>query len=264
MLAKRIISCLDVKGGRVVKGTHFLNLRDAGDPVELGRRYSEEGADELVFLDITANVEKRTTLTQLVRGVASELDIPFTVGGGINTMEEARVVLLNGADKTSVNTAAVRHPALITEIADTFGAQCCVIAVDAKRNYEAKPGATTIDTPQGRCWFEVYVSGGRAATGIDALRWVKEATALGAGEVLLTSMDCDGTKNGYDLPLTSAVARAVNVPVVTSGGAGEPRHFKEAFDAGADAALAASVFHYGNHPIPEVKQYLKKMGVEIR
>jgi len=264
MLAKRIIPCLDVKDGRVVKGTQFLNLRDAGDPVELGQKYSNDGADELVFLDITANIEKRATLTKLVRSVASELDIPFTVGGGINTLEEARSVLLNGADKTSVNTAAVKRPELITEIADTFGAQCCVIAIDAKRNYTLRQGVELIDTLEGSCWFEVYISGGQVRTGLDALTWVRKAIQFGAGEVLFTSMDRDGSKLGYDLELIAAVTRCVNVPVIASGGAGELHHFKEAFTAGADAALAASIFHYESHPIPEVKEYLRKQGVIVR
>jgi imidazole glycerol-phosphate synthase subunit HisF len=264
LLAKRIIPCLDVKDGRVVKGTQFLNLIDAGDPVELGRRYSNDGADELVFLDITANIEKRTTITKLVRSVASELDIPFTVGGGINTLEEARSVLLNGADKTSVNTAAVMRPEFISEIASTFGAQCCVIAIDTKRNNSPKQGVELIDTPDGSCWFEVYVSGGHVCTGLDALTWVKKAVQLGAGEVMLTSMDRDGSKLGYDLELIAEVTQRVNVPVIASGGAGELHHFEEAFTAGADAALAASIFHYESHPIPKVKEYLRKHGVNVR
>jgi cyclase len=265
MLAKRIIPCLDVKGGRVVKGTHFVDLRDAGDPVELAKRYNIDGADELVFLDITATPERRETLSGLVRAVASELDIPFTVGGGIRTLEDVRLILRSGADKTSLMTAAVQHPERVTEIAEVFGSQCVVVAIDARRVYEDRPDRNVVDTPEGRCWFQVYTHGGSMPTGLDALDWASQAVELGAGELLVTSMDRDGTRRGFDNVLNSHVSRRVNVPLVASGGAGEPRHFLEAFKEGlADAALAASVFHYGNHPVPEVKRYLRERGVRVR
>lgn len=265
MLAKRIIPCLDVKEGRVVKGTHFLDLRDAGDPVELAKLYNRDGADELVFLDITASPEGRGTLSSLVRSVAMELDIPFTVGGGIRTQEDVRDILRNGADKTSLNTAAVEHPERITEISDVFGAQCTVVAIDARRRLEEREDRITVQTPRGPCWFEVYTYGGRKATGMDALRWATKAEELGAGELLVTSMDRDGTMQGFDNLLYAEMSRVVGVPVVASGGAGEPRHFLEAFTEGkADAALAASVFHYGNYPVPVVKEYLRREGVEVR
>ena len=265
MLTKRIIPCLDVKGGRVVKGTHFLNLRDAGDPNELGKRYSDDGADELVFLDITASSERRKTLVKLVRSVASELNIPFTVGGGISNVDDVKEILLNGADKTTLNTAAVNNPRLITEIADRYGDQCVVVAIDAKRNYTLSDGSSMVETPEGWCWFEVYTVGGRNSTGIDAIRWAEEAAELGTGELLVTSMDRDGTKKGFDVELTRSISERVRIPVIASGGAGEPRHFLEAFtEAKADAALAASVFHYDNYPVPVVKQYLHEQGVDVR
>ena len=265
MLAKRVIPCLDVKAGRVVKGTNFLDLRDAGDPVELAKRYNEDGADELVFLDITASPERRDTLKNLVRTVATEIDIPFTVGGGIRSVDDVRTILRNGADKTGINTAAVENPNVISEVAEVFGAQCVVVAIDAKRNYTLEPGRNTVETEQGSCWFEVYTYGGRKPTGIDVLQWAKRAAELGAGELLVTSMDRDGTKMGYDNILNSAISTTVNVPLVASGGAGEPRDFYEAFTEGkADAALAASVFHYESYPVPVVKQYLQKRGVNVR
>ena len=265
MLAKRIIPCLDVKAGRVVKGTHFTDLRDAGDPVELAKLYNRDGADELVFLDIAASPEGRGTLSKLVRAVATELDIPFTVGGGIRTQDDVWEVLRNGADKTSLNTAAVEHPERITEISDIFGAQCTVVAIDARRRFEEREERITVQTSQGPCWFEVYTYGGMKATGIDALKWAARAEELGAGELLVTSMDRDGTKQGFDNLLYSEMSRIVGVPVVASGGAGEPKHFLEAFTEGkADAALAASVFHYGNYPVPVVKKYLRTQGVEVR
>jgi cyclase len=265
MLAKRIIPCLDVKEGRVVKGTHFLELRDVGDPVELATRYNRDGADELVFLDITASPEGRGILSMLVRSIATVLDIPFTVGGGIRTLEDVRDILRNGADKTSLNTAAVEHPERITELSDVFGAQCIVVAIDAKRRFEERKDRITVRTPRGHCWFEVYTYGGKKATGMDALKWASRAEELGAGELLVTSMDRDGTKKGFDNLLYSEMSRLVGVPVVASGGAGEPRHFLEAFTEGrSDAALAASVFHYGNYPVPVVKEYLRREGVEVR
>jgi cyclase len=263
-LAKRIVPCLDVDHGRVVKGINFLKLRSAGDPVELARRYSDEGADELVFLDITASSENRETMREYVEGVARAINIPFTVGGGIRTEADARLVLCSGADKTSVNTAAVEKPSLVTKLADLFGKQCVVVAIDAKRNRGAG-GKVTIETKAGPVWFEVHTYGGRKPTGIDAIEWAMQTEKLGAGEFLLTSMDCDGTENGFDLELTRAVSERVNVPVIASGGAGKPEHFLEAFVEGkADAALAASVFHYNKYPVPVVKDYLRKMGVTIR
>ena len=265
VLAKRIIPCLDVDHGRVVKGIHFLNLRRAGDPVELGKRYSEEGADELVFLDITASPEKRETLKDVVRAVAAELSIPFTVGGGIRSIADARTILSNGADKVSINTAAVESPSLVGELSEVFGRQCVVVAIDAKRRYDALPGKTMARTDEGPCWFEVYTYGGRKPTGIDALKWAGEAAELGAGELLVTSMDRDGTEDGYDLDLTRGIVERVNIPVIASGGAGEPEHFLEAFTIGkADAALAASVFHYNKYPVPVVKRFLAERGVPIR
>ncbi|XES77019.1 MAG: imidazole glycerol phosphate synthase subunit HisF [Candidatus Bathyarchaeia archaeon] len=264
-LAKRIIPCLDVTGGCVVKGTNFLNLKNAGDPVELAKRYSDAGADELVFLDITASSDNRETLRDIVEGVAKAINIPFTVGGGIRNESDARLVLCSGADKTSVNTAAVQNPTLISKLADIFGQQCVVVAIDAKRNYTPQEGRVMVETAKGDCWFEVYIYGGRKPTGIDAIQWAQKALELGAGEFLVTSMDCDGTKDGYDLELTRTISERVNVPVIASGGAGKPEHFLEAFTKGkADAALAASVFHYSEYPVPVVKEYLRKMGVTVR
>ena len=250
-LAKRISPCLDVKDGRVVKGTHFVELRDAGDPVKLAKRYRDEGADELVFLDITASHEKREIVKELVSNVAAELDIPFAVGGGIRTLDDARMILCSGADKVSINTSAVENPKLITEIADKFGRQCVVLAIDAKRIGKGK--------------YEVYTYGGRKPTGIDAIGWAKKGEKLGAGDLLLTSMDKDGTKDGYDLELTKLMTDAVNVPVIASGGCGKLEHILDAFKvANADAALAASIFHYKQYSIPKVKQFLRKNGVVIR
>jgi len=265
VLAKRIIPCLDVDHGRVVKGTHFVDLRRAGDPVELGKRYSEEGADELVFLDITASPEKRSILKDVVKSVAAELNIPFTVGGGIRSIEDARTVLCNGADKVSINTAAVENPSLVRELSETFGCQCTVVAIDAKRRYETRSDRITVQVDEEPCWFEVYTYGGRKPTGIDALEWAVKAADLGAGEILLTSMDRDGTEDGYDLELTRSIAERVNIPIIASGGAGKPEHFLEAFTVGkADAALAASVFHYSKYPIPVVKRFLAERGVPVR
>ena len=253
MLAKRIIPCLDVKDGRVVKGVHFVNLRDAGDPIENARLYNAEGADELVFLDITASPEGRATTVEMVRRVAVEVFMPFAVGGGVRTVEDARQLLLAGADKVSINTAAVRRPELLTEAAERFGSQCVVIAVDAKR---------VSDDPLR---WEVYVNGGRTPTGLDGLEWTVRAVEMGAGEVLLTSMDADGTLAGYDLELTRAVAEAVPVPVIASGGAGTLAHFAEVLTEGkADAALAASLFHDRVLSIGEVKSYLAEQGITVR
>lgn len=264
-LAKRIIPCLDVDHGKVVKGIHFLNLRKAGDPVELAKRYSDESADELVFLDITASSEKREILKEVVEGVAMEINIPFTVGGGIRTVSDARIVLCSGADKVSVNTAAVENPSIIKKLAQTFGKQCVVVAIDAKRRYERRQDKMMVETSEGAFWSEIYTYGGRKPTGLDAIKWAIQAVEFGAGEFLLTSMDRDGTENGYDLELTRAISERVNVPIIASGGAGKPEHFLEAFTLGkADAALAASVFHYSKYPIPTVKNYLRNNGVVVR
>jgi cyclase len=264
-LMKRIIPCLDVDHGKVVKGTHFLNLKNAGDPVELAKRYIDEGADELVFLDITASSERRKILKATVERVAAEINIPFTVGGGIRKLSDARLVLCSGADKVSINTAAVENPSLIKELAKTFGKQCVVVAIDAKRRYEKSKDKFTVETAEGRCWFEVYTYGGRKPTGLDAIHWSIKAEKLGAGELLVTSMDRDGTEKGYDLELTRSISEKVHIPVIASGGAGKPEHFLEAFFIGkADAALAASIFHYNKYPIQLVKKFLKEMGVDVR
>jgi cyclase len=250
MLCKRIIPCLDIRDGRTVKGINFENIRDAGDPVELALRYVEEGADELVFLDITATHEKRKTLKELAGHVAARLNIPFTVGGGISSVEDVSAVLNEGADKISVNSAAVRNPDLLNELSLNFGSQCIVLAVDTKYN-------------DGE-WF-VYLNGGRIKTGLKTFAWIKEAVERGAGEILLTSMNHDGTKNGFANELTSAVSALVNVPVIASGGAGAMHHFADVFKEGnADAALAASVFHYGEIKIPDLKKYLHGEGIQIR
>ncbi|MFD2671007.1 imidazole glycerol phosphate synthase subunit HisF [Marinicrinis sediminis] len=252
MLTKRIIPCLDVKDGRVVKGVNFVNLRDAGDPVELAALYDREHADELVFLDISASVEGRATMVEVVRQTAGEISIPFTVGGGISAVEDMTRILRAGADKVGINTAAVNNPQLISDGARRFGSQCIVVAVDARYNAEWQE-------------WEVYTHGGRKATGIKTLEWVKRVEQLGAGEILLTSMDADGTKDGFDVPLTSAVSGSVSIPVIASGGAGQVAHFHEAFTKGqADAALAATIFHYKEIAISEVKQDLREKGVEVR
>lgn len=252
MFTKRIIPCLDVHNGRVVKGVNFVNLKDAGDPVEIGAAYDKAGADELVFLDITASSDARAIKTELVRKVAERVFIPFTVGGGIRTVEDFRDILREGADKVAVNTAAILNPELISRAADKFGSQCVVVAIDAKRR------------PDGSGW-NIYKNGGRVDMGIDALEWAEKAYKLGAGELLVTSMDKDGTKDGYDLELTSRISELVKIPVIASGGAGNLEHFKDALTVGgADAALAASLFHYKELEISEVKQYLRKEGVSVR
>ncbi len=250
MLTKRIIPCLDVDQGRVVKGVKFLNLRDAGDPVELASFYNSEGADELVFLDITASAEGRKIMIEVARRTAERVFIPFTVGGGIKTIEEIKEILRAGADKVSLNTAAVNNPRLVTEAARKFGSQCIVVAIDAKK--------------KGNSW-EVYINGGRTPTGLDAVEWAKKAEKLGAGEILLTSMDKDGSQEGYDIELNKAITSTVNIPVIASGGAGSLKHFYEVLTVGgADAALAASLFHYGTLRIGQVKDYLKQKGVPVR
>ena len=252
MFTKRIIPCLDVHNGRVVKGVNFVNLVDAGDPVAVGAAYDKAGADELVFLDITASSDARATKIDMVRKVAETVFIPFTVGGGIRTVEDFKVILREGADKVSVNTAAIMNPNLISEAADKFGSQCVVVAIDAKRR------------PDGSGW-NVYKNGGRVDMGIDAVEWAMKANQLGAGEILLTSMDCDGTKDGYDIELTRMISENVSIPVIASGGAGKLEHFKDALTEGkADAALAASLFHFKELEINQVKQYLREEGISVR
>ncbi len=252
MFTKRIIPCLDVKNGRVVKGVNFVNLRDAGDPVEIAAAYDRAGADELVFLDITASSDHRGTVVDMVRRVAETVFIPFTVGGGIRTVEDFRMLLREGADKISINSSAIDRPELITEAAEKFGRQCVVVAIDAKRR------------PDGSGW-NIYKHGGRLDMGIDAVEWAMKADRMGAGEILLTSMDCDGTKAGYDNELTAAIAENVSVPVIASGGAGTKEHFYDALTAGkADAALAASLFHYKELEIRELKEYLHGRGIPVR
>ncbi len=250
MLAKRIVPCLDVKDGRTVKGTNFINLRDAGDAVELAKIYSEQGADELVFLDITATNEKRRTLSELVKKTAREINIPFTVGGGINSIEDIEVLLNSGADKISINTSAIKNPQILIDAAKNFGSQCVVLAIDAKK----------IDG----IW-KIFLNGGRIETDLNAVEWAKKGVALGAGEILLTSMNADGTRNGFEIELTRLVAESVNVPVIASGGAGSMEHFTEIFDTGkADAALAASIFHFREIEIPALKNYLRERKIEVR
>jgi imidazole glycerol-phosphate synthase subunit HisF len=252
MLTKRIIPCLDIKDGRVVKGTRFLNLKDAGDPIELAKHYDKEGADELCFLDITASHENRKTITSLVEAVASQVFIPFTVGGGISTTEQMKDILRAGADKITINTSAVKNPDLIKDGAELFGSQCIVLAIDAKKN-------------QSTGNWEVYIKGGRESTGLNALEWAKKAVNLGVGEILLTSMDTDGTKEGYDIELTKKITDAVNVPVIASGGAGETKHLADVFKkTNCSAALLASILHYKNVSIKEIKDELKKNNLHIR
>jgi cyclase len=250
MLAKRIIPCLDVKEGRVVKGVSFVNLKDAGDPVEIAKVYDSEGADELVFLDITASYEKRKIIIDLVRRTAEDIFMPLTVGGGISSLTDIRELLNAGADKVSINTYAVKNPYMIEKAARRFGSQCIVVAIDAKR--------------VGNMRWEVYVNGGRTETGIDALEWAKEVERYGAGEILLTSMDCDGRKSGYDLELTKVISESVNIPVIASGGAGNLEHLYDALSMGASAVLAASIFHYMEYSIREAKEYLRERGICVR
>ena len=252
MFTKRIIPCLDVNNGRVVKGVNFVSLRDAGDPVEIAKAYDKAGADELVFLDITASSDARGTVVDMVRKVAEYVFIPFTVGGGIRTVDDFKALLREGADKISINSSAIANPQLIRDAADKFGSQCVVVAIDARKR-------------EDRSGWNIYKNGGRVDVGIDAIEWAKKVESLGAGEILLTSMDCDGTKAGYDLELTKAVAESVSIPVIASGGAGTVEHFKEALtDGGADAALAASLFHYKELEIRQVKEYLRDQGISVR
>ena len=251
MLAKRIIPCLDVKDGRVVKGVNFVELRDAGDPVELAKFYSDQGADEVVFLDITATSDARKSVVDVIEGTGEKVFVPLTVGGGIRTVEDFQEILRAGADKISVNSAAVKDPSLITRAAELFGSQCVVLAIDGKS--------------RGDGTWEVVIAGGRIPTGLDVIEWAKQGQALGAGEILLTSMDADGTKAGFDIPMTRAVTEAVSIPVIASGGAGALEHFAEVFEqTGCDAALAASLFHYGELTVPQVKEYLKSRNIPVR
>jgi cyclase len=274
MFTKRIIPCLDVDRGRVVKGVHFLGLRDAGDPVEVARRYEAQGADELVFLDISASHEGRAILRDMVANVAEQIFMPFTVGGGIRTLEDATQLIQAGAEKVSLNSAAVKTPELISQVSRKFGRCATVVNIDPKRTRNAERGTrnednsgSTLHAPRSTLddeRWEVHINGGRVPTRLDAVEWAREVERRGAGEIVLTSMDADGTKNGYDLPILSAVAAAVNIPVVASGGAGSPEHLRAAFAAGADAALAASIFHYDEYSIPETKAYLARHGIPVR
>jgi len=270
MLAKRIIPCLDIKDGRVVKGVKFLGLRDAGDPIEVSKVYDKQGADELVFLDITASFEKRKTLVELVERIAQNIFMPFTVGGGIGDISDIRDLLNAGADKVSINTSAVQFPELISDSAAKFGSQCIVVAIDAKSVHSSKfmvdnDKPRTKNQEQTPSKWEVYINGGRTPTGLDALEWAKKAAKMGAGEILLTSMDYDGTKDGYDLPLTRAISDSINIPVIASGGAGKLEHFYDCFkDASADAALAASVFHYQELTVGQVKEFLRNKNIPVR
>jgi imidazole glycerol-phosphate synthase subunit HisF len=258
---KRVIPCLDVDHGRVVKGVQFIDIRDAGDPVELASHYDREGADEVVFLDITATHEKRDTIAKLARATADEVFVPFTIGGGIRSVADAQVVLDAGADKVSINSAALQRPELLDELARQFGAQCVVLAIDAKASPGEPSSGDTVDGPAG---WEAYLAGGRTPTGRDVVAWAREAVERGAGEILLTSMDRDGTSDGYDLPLTRAVSDAVSVPVIASGGAGELEHLAQALAAGADAVLCASIFHYGRYTVAQAKAHLAASGIPVR
>ncbi|MBL4862849.1 MAG: imidazole glycerol phosphate synthase subunit HisF [Crocinitomicaceae bacterium] len=260
MLKKRIIPCLDIQDGRTVKGINFVGIKDAGDPIELAKRYVAEGADELVFLDITATVEKRATLIELVKKIAAEINIPFTVGGGINSVEDVSRLINAGADKVSINSSAVKNPQLIREIADQFGSQCVVVAIDTKFVDEV-----LLSTPTAIEKWNVFIHGGRTSTNLETVAWAKYVEELGAGEILLTSMNNDGTKSGFALEITKAVSNAVNIPVIASGGAGTKLHFKTLFEnTSATAGLAASIFHYGEIPIPELKHYLQNEKIQVR
>ncbi len=265
-LTRRIIPCLDLKDGRVVKGTHFVGLRDAGDPVALAQRYNEQGADEVVFLDISASVESRGTVLDVITRAADQLFLPLTVGGGIRSVDDIQQILRAGADKVSINTSAVNDPSLISRGAEKFGTQCIVLAEDVRRNFSPNPDGTIVTLPDGtECWYEVVTYGGTRPTGIDAVRWALEAEERGAGEILLTSMETDGTKNGFDIPITAAISDAVGIPVIASGGVGTLEHFYEGFAKGkADACLAASVFHYGEMTVRQVKEYLAARGIPVR
>jgi cyclase len=269
MLARRIIPCLDCDlasaEGRVVKGVEFKEIQYAGVPWELAEKYYHEGADEIVFLDITASADRRGTMTAVIEKTAKKVFIPLTVGGGIKSLGDATAVFRSGADKVTVNTSAIKNPPLIGEIAAAYGRQACVVAIDAKRNFTGLEGKTTVETKEGRCWFECSIYGGREFTGIDAIAWAREAESLGAGDIMLTSMDRDGTYDGFDVELTKAVSDAVRIPVIASGGCGEPEHILEVFEeTKAQGALAASIFHYNEYTVREVKEFLEKRGIHMR
>ena len=269
MLTKRIIPCLDIKNGRVVKGIRFKKLRDAGDPVEIASYYYKQGADEIVFLDITASYEKRNILIDVVKKVSDVIFIPLTVGGGTRTLKDIRMILYSGADKISINTAAVKNPQLIREASKIFGSQCIVSSIDVKRVYVAEeleaPGKTVLDTPQGKCWWSAYIYGGKEKLNMDAIKWAEEVVELGAGEILISSLDFDGTQQGYDLIFLRELSERVSVPIIASSGAGTLKHILDSFTIGkADAALAASIFHYNTYTIKDVKKYLATHGVQVR
>ncbi len=264
-LTKRVIPCLDVKNGRVVKGLHFESIKDAGDPVQLAKKYSDEGADELVFLDISASEEQRETIKSLVKKIAEVIDIPFTVGGGVKTLQHARNILLSGADKVAINTGAVKNPEIITELMELFGKQCIVVAIDAKRNYNTEKGKNIFSEGDQKFWFEVFIYGGKKGTELDAIDWAKTVANLGAGEILLTSIDRDGTKDGYDILLTKEIVNSVSIPVIASGGCGKPDDMLQIFkESNVDAALAASIFHYETQAVDRVKEFLKEHTVPVR
>ena len=264
-LTKRVIPCLDVKNGRVVKGLHFESIKDAGDPVQLAKKYSDDGADELIFLDITASEEQRETIKTLVTKVAQVIDIPFTVGGGVKTLQHARDILLSGADKVAINTGAVKKPEIINELMELFGKQCIVVAIDAKRNYNTEKGKNIFSDGDKKFWFEVFIYGGKKETGLDVIEWAKKVEKLGAGEILLTSIDMDGTKEGYDIILTREIVKSISIPVIASGGCGQPDHMLQIFkESNVDAVLAASIFHYETHAVDRVKQFLKENNIPVR
>ena len=264
-LTKRVIPCLDVAKGRVVKGLNFKSIKDAGDPVLLAEKYSNEGADELVFLDITASEENREIIKSLVTKVAKVINIPFTVGGGVKTLQHARDILLSGADKVAINTGAVKKPRIITDLMDLFGRQCIVVAIDVKRNYNITNQKNIFSNNGKKFWFEVFIYGGKKETGLDAIEWAKKVQSLGAGEILLTSIDMDGTKNGYDVNLTKEIVNAVSIPVVASGGCGKPEDMINVFkETNVEAALAASIFHYETHSVDRVKEIIRESGIPVR
>jgi len=264
-LTKRVIPCLDVAKGRVVKGLNFKSIKDAGDPVLLAKKYSDEGADELVFLDITASEEKREIIKSLVSKVAQVINIPFTVGGGVKTLQHARDILLSGADKVAINTGAVKNPQIISELMELFGRQCIVVAIDVKRNYNIKNQKNIFSINDKKFWFEVFIYGGKKETSLDAIKWAKKVESLGAGEILLTSIDMDGTKDGYDIELTKKIVNSVSIPVIASGGCGKPDDMIDVFQkTNVEAALAASIFHYETHSVNRVKKIIKENGIPVR
>ena len=264
-LTKRVIPCLDVAKGRVVKGLNFKSIKDAGEPVLLAKKYSDEGADELVFLDITASEEKREIIKSLVSKVAQVINIPFTVGGGVKTLQHARDILLSGADKVAINTGAVKNPQIISELMELFGRQCIVVAIDVKRNYNIKNQKNIFSINDKKFWFEVFIYGGKKETGLDAIDWAKKVESLGAGEILLTSIDMDGTKDGYDIELTKKIVNSVSIPVVASGGCGKPDDMIDVFQkTNVEAALAASIFHYETHSVNRVKKIIQENGIPVR